>query len=287
MSNRFQCPLDGEPPVVSEETVLRLGLKSPREFQTNPRAIALAVDAMRKARNSRIWRLPLCHTLEAEAFGAKPVLSFDGARIKDLPYSRIEEIPETMDLTGIRLRAIWQALELLRETDSDNRIAFDIMGPFSVLGGLVPLTRIYRAARGESGAELFARLEKQLINYAAEAYRRGVNIFSLADPVANIDLLGERMFREAYVPCMSRLLTGLSETCHGALIHICGKMSQGLLDTGQFIAEWQEVAGEQTYETLLLDTIAEEKPAVIVGQGCLNLLREPRNRICLLHPVQE
>lgn len=286
MTLRFHCPMGEEPPAVAEEVVRSLGLAEPEAFHYSPRAIAAAVEQTRQARGSRIWRLPLCHTLEAEALGARPVLSFSGARIKAPPYSQISELPEAMDLSGARLAAIWEAMEQLREREPEGHIAFDLTGPFSVLSGLVPLARLYKAARGAHGAELFAWVETQLAGYAEQAYRRGAEMFSLADPVATMDLLGEAMFRQCYVPVLFRLLERLHRGCPKAIIHICGKLSQGLLDTGQCTAEWQEATGEHTYEALLLRSMAGADFPMIVGQGCLHQLQKPWGGLCLLRPVQ-
>lgn len=286
MTPRFYCPMGEEPPAVVEEIARGAGLDKPEQFHCSSRAIAVAVEQTRQAHSSRIWRLPLCHTLEAEALGARPVLSFSGARIKKTPYSRISELPKEMDLSGGRFKAIWGAMELLREMEPRGHIAFDLTGPFSVLSGLVPLAQVYKVAREASNEKLFVWLETQLASYAEHAYRCGVEIFSFADPVATVELLGENMFRQCYVPGLLRLLERLRRGCPKATIHICGKMSQGLLDAGQFTAEWQEVAEVCTYEALLLRSMAEIDSTVIVGQGCLHQLQKPCSGLCLLRPIQ-
>ena len=278
----FNCPLTDEPPAVSADIAKGLA-GDPLQLHYDPELIAAAAETARRQRNSRIYRLPFCHCLEAEAFGAVPVLSFDGGRIKDVPYSSIQEIPSRADLSNPRLSAMMEAMDMLKSNYPENTIAFDLMGPFTVLSELIPLSMLYRNARKEDFPELCSSISVELIKMAKMAFEHGAEILSVADNVATIDLTGASFFNSFYLPLFYRYLDGLKKTVPDALIFICGKLSQGLTDSELFTLSRIDF-GEadpgkpRLYEDLLLEYMKNEEKEMVC-QGCLNMLGARSNRL--------
>jgi [methyl-Co(III) methanol-specific corrinoid protein]:coenzyme M methyltransferase len=267
----FQCPNRREPPAVETAVLARLGVTAPEQLHVKPQRLAQAVQESRNAMGSRLWRLPLCHTLEAECLGASPVLMLNSAMVKGPAYDDAGGLPREIQLHGPRAEAMWQALQLLRQSKgTGHRIVYDLEGPFTVLSMLLPLEETYGAALDGEQDALLRRLLDQLLAYAHMAWQSGADILSVADPVVTIDLVGERLFRACYQDWLLRYLSGLRTACPGALIHLCGRLSQSLLDTGACRAEFAPAPEGMTYEQLLLDELARGEPYEMVGNACLN-----------------
>lgn len=224
-------------------------------------------------------RLPFCSTLCSEALGAKPVLAMTGARVKEPPYQKVEELPDALDLDTPRLAAMLRALETL--AGEGRYVAYNIEGPFTLLCALLPMNRVFSALRKPAGAEMLRKAEDWVSAYAALAVEKGAKMLSFADPVATIDILGERMFTTVYVPCVKGLLQRLRAEHPDIPIHLCGKLTQCLLDTGACAAEPWRPEGCRTYGQALT-ACCERGKGGVVGHFCLNYLDAKRPYVTLI-----
>jgi len=215
-----------------------------------------------------------------EALGAVPVLSLSGARVKEPPYRRAEELPDRLKAETERLTAMLSAVELL--AGEGNCVAYNIEGPFTLLCSLLPMNRVFSALRKEEGVKLLEKAESWVCDYAALAVGRGVRLLSFADPVAAVDILGEKMFSSVYVPSLKRVLDRLRSEFPDTPIHLCGKLSQCLLDTRFCTAERRESEGRCASYGEALSSFCETGQNGVIGHFCLNYLKAKRTYLTLL-----
>ena len=243
---------------------------SPDELHLRYDHIAEAARRMER----RGWvRLPFCNTLCSEALGARPSLSASGARIRETPYKKADELPEKLDLESPRLTAMLRAVETLAEEGKS--VAYDMEGPFTLLCSLLPMGRVFAALRKSAGSDLLEKAVGWVSSYAGLAVKRGARMLSVADPVATADILGERMFTSVYVPCLKMTLSRLQEEQPGIPIHLCGKLTQCLIDTQACDVEEWRAENRQTYGEMLT-AFCESGGEGVIGHFCLHFLDAER-----------
>lgn len=247
-----------------------MAVASPDELHLRP---DLIIEAARRTEKSGWVCLPFCNTLCSEALGAKPVLSASGARIKEPPYTRADELPGKLSLDLPRLAAMLHAVERLAADGKS--VAYHIEGPFTLLCTLLPMNKVFSALRKPAGENMLQKAEEWVSAYAGLAVEKGARMLSFADPVATADILGERMFASIYVPCLKKTLARLRKEHPGIPVHLCGKLTQCLIDTQAcYVKEWS-AEQKQTYGEALA-AFCENGREGVVGHFCLHFLDAKR-----------
>ena len=267
--DRFVCVSGIDNPQIPEPVLCELTITTPESLHYQAKNIA-AICSM----NTNEWvRLPFCSTLLIEALGGRLVLSVSDARIKEPPYQKIDQLPMQPDWSTPRLRAMLDAMEIL--SSNGHLIGYNIEGPFTILCGLLPMQRVFSVLRKPAGQELLQNVEDWISQYTALAIQRGAQLISFADPVATMDILGERMFTNLYLPCLKKILFRLRTEHPEIIIHICGKLTQSLLDTKRCSVEQWHPVDCQTYGQALA-ACCKENQGGIVGHFCMNYLDSKR-----------
>ncbi len=228
--------------------------------------------------------LPFCNTLCSEALGAKPVLTADGAYVKEEACKTKEQIlqlsEQTLNRDSKRLSVMMQAVQELSRQGS--RIAYNIEGPFTILTALMPMGKLFASLRKEEGGRLLQSAANWVVEYAKMAVNNGAVMLSYADPIATVELLGEKMFGNIYLPMCKEIITRIQKENPKVVIHLCGKLSQSLLDIGAVqIEKWSSVQ-EKSYGELLQEYVKAEPKICTVGHDCLNRLEKKKNNICCM-----
>lgn len=274
---RFVCLNGIENQHVTESLAATLGISSSDQLHYQAECISKVSQTISVAN----WiRLPFCSTLCAEALGAHPVLSLSGAWIKEPTYQKPEDLPLEPDWTQHRMTTMLDAVELLSR--DEKRIAYNVEGPFTLLSALLPTNRIFTSLRKSSGKTLLQNTEDWICQYADLAIKRGAKLISFADPVATVDILGSRMFTEVYVPCLRHLLDRLQSEHPEVVIHLCGKLTQCLLDTGDCEMEYWYPDSCKTYGDALA-AYCETRNSGMIGHFCLNYLDTKRPYISIIN----
>lgn len=264
---RFVCA-GRESPLLSAGALAGLGIMSPEALHLQPDNIVRAAERMEAGG----WlRLPFCHTLCAEALGAVPTLTLTGAWITAPPYQLPGQLPAEIRDDPPRLTAMLEAAaELVRR---GNQIAYSVEGPLTLLCALLSEVRVFTALCKPEGRALLGLAENWVSQYTAAAKKRGIQLISLADPVATADILGRRIFSDIYAPALLRLLRRLRTEHPGTPIHLCGKMSQCLLDAGVCSPVSCQPLGARSYGEAL-GAFCRVGEGAVLGQGCLRHLGE-------------
>lgn len=265
---RFVCRVGKETAQLSREQIDALGLTQPEQLHMDPSALSTAAAAGEKGG----WvRVPFCNTLCAEGLGARPELTLGGAKLRETPFQRPEELPETFSAEFPRMKTMLAALELLEK--QGKAVIYQIEGPFTLLSYLLPMGRMFSALRKPQGQEMLIKAENWVMEYAGAVAEYGVKILSFADPVAAIDILGEKVFNGIYCACCRKILQRLIAEYPNIKIHLCGRLTQSLIDVGVCTAEpWFPQAECETYAQALSAWCGRENETAAAGQYCLNLL---------------
>ena len=268
---------------LSPEVWASLGIQTPEDLHLRPETLTRAAEAGREAG----WVfLPFCNTLCAEALGAEPTLSMDGARVRTPPYNRVEDLPQAPGPDTPRMSAMWEAMDQLR--DAGERVAYEIEGPFTLLSTLLPMGRMFAALRKPAGQDLLRRAEDWVCAYAKEAVRHGAQLLSYSDAVATVEVLGEKTYRAQFLPCFKSALGRLRRELPEVPLHLCGKTTQSLLDTDSVrCVRWEPQEPCVTYGDALNAWFGAGDYDGLPGQYCLNLLRAKRPWLTLLYFEEE
>lgn len=280
---RFTCGGAMEHRTLSPDTLAALHIKTPKQLHLNSDALVNAA----KAEQRQGWvYLPLCNTLCAQGLGAAPTLSLEGARVREQPFHRAEELPRVLSPGFPRMDAMLDAMDRLAA--EKYRIAYQVEGPLTLLSTLLPMRQMFAALRQPEGGTLLRRAEDWVCQYAALAAAHGVALFSFADPVATVDILGKRGFTSLYRETCIRLLRRL-QTAHPQIpIHLCGKMTQSMLDTGSCQVElWKPSPSCSTYGQALAAWWQAGDYRFIVGHFCINQLEAKRPWLTLIDFEEE
>ena len=278
---RFVCVNGSDNLQIPQEMLADLGRLTPEQFHHDVHLMAAVAGKMETAG----WvRLPFCNTLCSEALGAAPTLAMSGARVKEPPYRQATDLPEELSADTPRFAAMMQTLDVL--SGQGKQVAYNIEGPFSILCSLLPMNRVFATLRKPEGEAMLARAEDWVITYADLAVCRGAKLLSFADPVATRDILGDRVFLNAYVPCLKRVLAQLRENHPNIPIHLCGKLTQSLLDVDSCTVEIWSGEGCDTYGQTL-ETFCRQRNGGVIGHFCLNFLGAKRPYIKLIYFKEE
>lgn len=271
---KFVCVNGSDHLQIPNHLLEELSVVHPQDIHMNAGVIFQVAQRMEQSG----WiRLPFCNTLLAEALGATPTLSVSGARIKEPAFAKPEEFMTIQVQETARLCAMLEALAQLSK--AGKKVAYNIEGPLTLLCALLPMNKVFSALRKPIGKQMLSQVEEWIVRYAEMAVERGAKIISFADPIATVDILGSQMFVNQYVPCLLQLLIRLQERFPDTVIHLCGKLTQSLIDTKQCtLTRWERQKG-QSYGQTLTEFCGK---GGIVGHYCLNYLGANRNYLELI-----
>jgi MtaA/CmuA family methyltransferase len=177
--------------------------------------------------------VPLCATLEADAFGVPVELGDERteARIIREPYQHSRDVPrrpvEELLQTG-RVPVAIEAIRRLVETAGDLPIIGNLLGPLSVAAELVePVTffKELRTAPAEAGAlleytgDFLAALGRAFIE-------AGADVLTVCEDTATPELIGPKRFADVALPHLNRLIDRLQAGGVPVILHMCGAVDR-------------------------------------------------------------
>lgn len=243
----------------------------PTAYQEREEMARLAQE-QRKQSSSPFCVLPFCHTLEAEALGAEVRFGgAGGARVRSFRYQRPHELRElSLNFDAPRLVETIAACSLLQQRGE--RVLFQISGPLTILGSLLPPEQLYRSLRKEPEQilKLMQCVSEEVKELILRLEREGISLFSYADPSGGQNLLGPalaaRIAAEHTAPFLQQLDAELRQD---TLVFLCPKTACALLSCE--LAQWQEhtLGQELPYRQAALSLQGSLR---FVGQSCINRL---------------
>ncbi|MDR0628688.1 MAG: uroporphyrinogen decarboxylase family protein [Treponema sp.] len=183
--------------------------------------------------------------------------------------AQLSDLPQIAETTPVR-----DVLTAIQKKDPEKTALLKVNGPYSVLASLVEPKLFYRWLGKEQAAvrQGLETISAGIRAYIQEAFALGVQILSLADPYANVGLLGEKHYRVFAGAPLIRLVQGVlqdnRQTGVGRIIHLCPHNSLPLEQFGLLQSETVlATASPASYTLLLIDGAAKGIP--LVGHRCI------------------
>lgn len=223
--------------------------------------------------------VPLCTTVEAEAFGAEISLgdARTEARIVREPYASVADVrlPEVSGLLcQRRVALVVEAVRLLATTSGDLPIIANLIGPVSIATSVVDPTTFLRElrTRPEQTTALSARVTDFLIAWGRQLLAAGADIITIHEDTVTPALVGPRTFEQAVYPHLQRLISALHQAGGQVLLHMCGALGKSAATVARLGCD-----GYIPDASLLPADLREAMPGVaVVGNLSTFLLHQGR-----------
>lgn len=205
-------------------TILQRGLTAEALYSAASRAQNIS--------NSSFFKLPVALTSESQAFGAVPVIDEMGVRISAPPYQNLQEI---LAITPSSLNDgfIKEIMDSVRMAEN-KYVVFKLKGPVSVLADLIGTVQVYRSMKKEKETlhEVLTVITDWLTDYARAGLQAGSALISFADSCGSDCMLGNQEYVTFSANYQIRLFRALLPLLEKKAIHICGRTSVGLENSG-------------------------------------------------------
>jgi uroporphyrinogen-III decarboxylase len=255
---------------INKEAVKGLDLEFPQAYKTWQGMVQLAL-AMKKYYKTEFCELPFCHTVEGEALGGDVNYGDENAGPRGNAYicTTAEELlalPE-IDYSRGRIAEVLQACKHLRE--QGEQVVLYVSGPFTILNILMDPRYIFKIFRKkpEQMKPVFDKLQGELLRYVAEAQKAGVTMFSYADSIGALNILGPELSEKAVelftYPFFKKVATILGQE---SLLLLCPKTSFALLGTEKAVWRDLELGAPMKYFAACQQVAGKAK---FVGQVCV------------------
>ncbi len=213
--------------------VVRLSGFSLPQAHTDPLAMAgLALAAARLTGFESVG-VPLCTTVEAEAFGAELLLGDEvtEARVTREPYPKcaaVPRLPLAERLQRGRVQTSVAAVRELARTAGDLPIIANLIGPVSVAAAIVEPLVFYRelVQNPEAVQDLVAHINAFLIAWARTLVAAGADAVAVHEDSATPALVGPRVFERITAPALETLITAIQASGAPVLLHMCGALGR-------------------------------------------------------------
>jgi [methyl-Co(III) methanol-specific corrinoid protein]:coenzyme M methyltransferase len=242
---RFFRALAGEPvdrpPVICTggsmtatpaEVVRRAGFSLP-EAHGNPASMAGLALAAARITGFESVGVPLCVTVEAEAFGAAIDLGDANteARIAQEPYASVLTAiapPVEELLRRGRAQIVVEATRRLKETAGGLPIIANLIGPVSVAASIVDPLAFLRELRSrpKETAALASHATDFLIAWSRQLIDAGADAIAIHEDTTTPALVGPKTFETAVFPHLLRLTAAIEEAGARVLLHMCGALGK-------------------------------------------------------------
>ncbi len=221
--------------------------------------------------NAAACTLPFCHTAEADALGA--AINYgdknNGPRVREYVCSTIDDLLalDKIDYSIGRMKEILSACVILKQ--SGENVIFQVTGPFTLLGSLIDMTKIFRFLRKEPEKmkAVFDKTADIIIETMDAAQKAGADIISYADPAGGVNIIGPKLAEQiAYDFTLPMLEKADEELAKNVIIYLCPKTAYSLIDTN--LAQTEVIECEQS-ASYMEKCLANKGKIRFTGYKCL------------------
>lgn len=227
--------------------------------------------------------LPFSHTIEAEAMGADIKYGIEdgfGPRARKNICDTMESILqlEDIDFQEGTVKEILSAIKILKS--KGEKVILEISGPFIIMDFLIDSKKVYKSLRKKDdiGFKVFDKFKRNILNYAKEAIKAGVDVISYADSSAGVTILGPRLVENSYNMFTRDFLIEIEKLAkkEKVLIHLCPKIAQIIIAMENKDFKEVDLNSEKplSYEEAIFqieNRIKNEEMSVFMGQMCINM----------------
>ena len=221
------------------EVVKQSGFSLP-EAHTDPVAMAGLALAAARITGFESVGVPLCVTVEAEAFGAAIDLgdASTEARIVQEPYNSVTSV-NVFPVKELMLRArtpvVVEATRRLAKTAGDLPIIANLIGPVSVAASIVDPLAFLREMRSKpkETAALATHVTDFLIAWSRQLIAAGADAIAIHEDTTTPALVGPKTFETAVFPHLQRLTAAVKEEGARVALHMCGALGKSAAAVSQ------------------------------------------------------
>jgi [methyl-Co(III) methanol-specific corrinoid protein]:coenzyme M methyltransferase len=177
--------------------------------------------------------VPLCTTVEAEAYGAVIDLgdARTEARIVREPHASVLDVtllPVATLLQSGRVPVAVAAVRRLAETAGDLPIIANLIGPVSIAASVVEPSAFLRELRSKprETAALAAHVTDFLIAWSRQLLAAGADAIAIHEDTITPAVVGPRTFELAVMPHLERLTAAIRDAGGRVLLHMCGALGK-------------------------------------------------------------
>ncbi|MBQ8918719.1 MAG: hypothetical protein IJ056_01230 [Acidaminococcaceae bacterium] len=266
----FDCPGEPERPV-TEELCRSCGASYPDVFSKTEDMTKAALE-IKRLNHDKWVKLPFCVTIEAEAFGASISLNslYGVPAATQFRYEKVEEINSlpTLDFSQGRLSEVLCSASLLHA--QGEKIILNMEGPYTILGQLISSKQIYKGLyrNKDKLSKIVHHIGNELVRYAIQAEKHGVDIISYADPTVAYGLISPKIYYELCGSLTWEILRKIQLATHRIVVHLCNVTSVGFEKSGFCISEKLSFPPSCTYGEALIQVI-QQRGIRLIGHGCV------------------
>jgi len=213
-------------------------------------------------------RLPFVKNMEAVVLGAKIKERKNILMAGDYCYSTIEEL-ENLNYNisdHIYMKTVIECIEKA----GDLPVELEIVAPFSVLGALINPAKLFKLAMKEPKRlkVILDNIVRGQIEFITKARNAGIKVISITDSIGEAELVGQKFYKEYSGKVLVSLLKSLQNNLDGTIIHLCGRTTNSLLNTGFIKINMCEVP-KCSYQNIIFD-LSKSKCSKILGNMCIH-----------------
>lgn len=269
----YSC-FNENPTTINPEVKKSLDLKFPDAYK-EAKSMANIAKYIRQKNESPYSTLPFCYTVEGEAFGGNVNYGDEniGPRGASPVFKNLEdflEIPD-IDFSKGRIKEVLDAIEILKEDGEE--VILKVSGPIAVLNILTEPKNIFKTMRRnpELMDQVYRKVHRNIKAYIKEGIERGADIISYGDSAVSVSILGEKMMVQYIDNFLVGFLKDLEDSFDKKVpIHICPKLTYGLIDSGR--AEFIDVpVDEELNYGEAFKEVSDD--GILIGSRCINNIK--------------
>jgi uroporphyrinogen-III decarboxylase len=280
IKNIFKC-IGSDNTTVSDEILDKLGVSFEVANKDSKKMAELSRE-LKRDMGIVYCIVPFCHTAEADAFGSTVVFdSKAGNRINQSFVKDVESLEsiEPIDFSTGRIHEILESIKELK--DAGEKVCLNVTGPITIATAIVDNRLFYKLVRKDREVvdKLLGKIEDSLVEYITKGVNAGVDIISFADPAGTLDIVGPKVYEDLSGKSTLRVFKRVEGVLGDSVVHICGKTSTSLEESGLINSKKVSSHGN-SYGEVIENYKSEDGDAKFIGHWCIKREKNDKSLVC-------
>ena len=280
IKNIFKC-IGSDNTTVSDEILDKLGVSFEVANKDSKKMAELSRE-LKRDMGIVYCIVPFCHTAEADAFGSTVVFdSKAGNRINQSFVKDVESLEsiEPIDFSAGRIHEILESIKELK--DAGEKVCLNVTGPITIATAIVDNRLFYKLVRKDREVvdKLLGKIEDSLVEYITIGVNAGVDIISFADPAGTLDIVGPKVYEDLSGKSTLRVFKRVEGVLGDSVVHICGKTSTSLEESGLINSRKVSSHGN-SYGEVIENYKSEDGDAKFIGHWCIKREKNDKSLVC-------
>ncbi|WP_051599189.1 uroporphyrinogen decarboxylase family protein [Metaclostridioides mangenotii] len=280
VKNIFKC-IGSDNTTVSDEILDKLGVSFEVANKDSKKMAELSRE-LKRDMGIMYCIVPFCHTAEAGAFGSTVVFdSKAGNRINQSFVKDVKSLEsiEPIDFSTGRMHEILESIKELK--DAGEKVCLNVTGPITIATAIVDNRLFYKLVRKDREVvdKLLGKIEDSLVEYITKGVNAGVDIISFADPAGTLDIVGPKVYEDLSGKSTLRVFKRVEGVLGDSVVHICGKTSTSLEESGLINSKKVSSHGN-SYGEVIENYKSEDGDAKFIGHWCIKREKNDKSLVC-------